>query len=262
MKNTFKKVALVAAEEAGNILRRHFGKVKDIGFKGRIDIVTDVDRRSEDKVVSILRKHFPDHGILAEEGNEIKSDSPYKWLIDPLDGTTNYAHSYPIFCVSIALEYKGVIILGVVYNPVMDELFTAEKGKGAYFNKKRIRVSKINKLQRSLLVTGFPYAILKKSKVVFKIFELFSLNCQGIRRDGSAALNLCYTACGRFEGFWESELNPWDTAAGYLIAKEAGAVITDYARKPFSCYKNEILASNGRIHKAMIGIIRKGSKAG
>ncbi|MDP8261720.1 MAG: inositol monophosphatase family protein [Candidatus Ancaeobacter aquaticus] len=258
MKPIFKKTAFLAAQKAGAILKKNALKPKHIQYKGRIDLVTDIDKQSEKIIVQILTKAFPDHDILAEEGGGRITGSPYKWIIDPLDGTTNYAHAYPVYCVSIALEYKNKIILGLVYNPVMEEYFYAESGHGAYLNNKKIQVSHIKHIERALLVTGFPYVIRKNHSKVIKIFKNFLLSCQGIRRDGSAALNLCYVACGRLDGFWELNLNPWDTAAGFLIAQEAGARITDYKGNDYSCYNKDILASNGSIHTPMLKTIKKG----
>lgn len=251
------KTAVAAARAAGAILAQNFGKTHRIYRKGRIDIVTDIDRRSEEAVISVLRRKFPDHNILAEESPAIDRRSPYTWIVDPLDGTTNYAHAYPFYAVSIALARDKEPFVGVVFHPEMGELFCAVKGGGAFLNNKRIRPSQIDRLDRALLVTGFPYDIAENPGITFALFEQMCLSAQGMRRDGSAALNLCYVACGRFDGFWEEKLKPWDTAAGALIAREAGAVLTDYAGHPYSCFMNELLAGNKPIHADMLSIVKR-----
>ncbi|HEY5600372.1 MAG TPA: inositol monophosphatase family protein, partial [Candidatus Manganitrophaceae bacterium] len=205
----------------------------------------------------MIHRRFPDHQIMAEEGHGSKAPSPYRWVIDPLDGTTNYAHGFPFFCVSIGLEVEGSVLLGVVYDPLRRELFVAEKGKGATLNDKPISVSQVDVLKKSLLVTGFAYDIRVHPKNNFNHFVNFSLSAQGVRRTGSAALDLCYVAAGRLDGFWELKLNPWDTAAGSLMMLEAGGKVTDLAGKPYSIYDPEILATNGKIHRQMIEILNK-----
>jgi len=252
----FKEVALRAAKESGKIIIGNLNKIKEIDYKGKFNLVTNVDQQSQDKIVEIIHHSLPDHGILAEEkGGLKKKDSPYKWLIDPLDGTTNYAHGYPCFCVSIALEKEGNVIMAVIYNPVLNELFFAEKGKGAFLNGGKICASQTKKVSRSLLATGFPYNRGENLNYHLKQFKNFMEHCHGIRRDGSAALNLSYLAMGRFDGFWEVNLSPWDTAAGSLIVKEAGGKITTFSGKPFSHYAKETLASNGLIHQEMLKIL-------
>ena len=251
----FKKTALIAAEKAGKILIKNLGKVKQIDYKGIVNLVTEIDRLSEKTIIDTILKRFPNHEILAEESKEKYNSSEYKWIIDPLDGTTNYAHGYPVVCISIALEIEGEIAMGIVYDPFRDELFYAEKGKGAYLNNKQIHVSKTDKLIRSLLSTGFAYnvRVTKDNNLVH--FCKFSLLAQGVRRDGSAALDFCYTAMGRFDGFWEMNLSAWDMAAGSLIVEEAGGRITDLKGNNFSIYNKNVVASNSLIHKAMIDVI-------
>jgi myo-inositol-1(or 4)-monophosphatase len=259
----FRKVAIDAALKAGEIIIAHSGKVKKIGFKDEVNLVTDVDRISEEAIIKIIRNKFPRHGILTEESQEKKSESAFKWVIDPLDGTTNYAHDLPVYCISIALEKKGEIILGVVYNPNLDELFVGEKGKGAYLykgrgsskSKQKISVSHTHPLGKSLLATGFPYDIRTSKNNNLNHFTNFYKRCQAVRRMGAAALDLCYLAMGRFDGFWELKLSPWDMAAGSLLVTEAGGKVTDFSGKPFNIYLKEILASNGKIHQPMIDIL-------
>ncbi len=256
----FRKLAIKTAKEAGNILRENLGKIKRIDYKSRVSLVTDIDRLAEERIIGIIKERYPSHDILTEERRIEEKGSQYKWIIDPLDGTTNYVHGYPRYCVSIALEISGEVTLGVVYDPVPDELFLAEKGAGATLNRRKISVSKIVELDKSLLATGFPYDRRERADGYLKIYREFMLNSQGIRRDGSAALNLCYTANGRFDGFWEEQLAPWDVAAGSLIVTEAGGRITDFKGDRLDIYEREILASNGKIHKEMQEILGKIAK--
>ncbi|MEK6539300.1 MAG: inositol monophosphatase family protein [Deltaproteobacteria bacterium] len=255
MKTSFKKTAIDAAKSAGLLLKRNIGRRHTIEFKGVIDVVTEMDIKAEDMIMKTIKARFPEHGILTEESFEQKSGSGYRWIIDPLDGTTNYLHGFPIFCVSIALEREGEIILGVVFNPMLNELFTAEKGKGAYLNSKRIRVSGISELTKSLLATGFPYDVRTSPDNNISHFANLAVRAQAIRRAGSAALDMCYVACGRFDGFWELKLKPWDTAAAMLIIKEAGGIVTDFNGSAFSLYSGETLASNGLVHDEMIEVL-------
>ena len=251
-------IAIKAAKEAGKIQKDYLNKKNKIYFKGEINLVTEVDRLCERRIIDLIQSKFPDHGILAEESpNHPSSSSIYKWIIDPLDGTTNYAHGYPCFCTSIALEKNREIINGVVYNPMLDELFYAEKGKGATLNGNPITVSDISDLDKSLLVTGFPYDIRENPTHNLNHFKNFVIKAQGIRRDGSAALNLCYVAAGRFDGFWESKLYPWDMAAGALIIAEAGGNLSLYNKEKFTIYAKEIVASNGQIHSQMVKVLSK-----
>lgn len=252
------ELAVETALKAGKHLKNKFSQPKNIKYKSEIDIVTDSDLEAEKMIIDSIKKVYPDHDILAEETENICKGriAEYRWIIDPLDGTTNFAHGYPLFAVSIALEYKDEIILGAAYNPLSDELFTAQLGKGAYLNGNKIQVSKTSFLSQSLLATGFPYDIRNDSQKLFTYNNTFQLMGQSIRRDGSAVLNLCYTACGRFDGFWESKLKPWDTAAGSLILQEAGGKVTDFKGNKFNVYEKEILATNSRIHTQMLEIFK------
>jgi myo-inositol-1(or 4)-monophosphatase len=253
----FMTVARQAALKAGGILRENIHGVREISYKGDINLVTEMDMRSERAVVELVLASFPDHGIIAEEETMNRNGSGFTWVIDPLDGTTNYAHGYPCFSVSIALEHEGEIILGVVYDPMRDELFSARKGDGASLNGKPIRVSAADTLIKSLLATGFPYDRKVSEKNNLDFFHDLLMASQEVRRDGSAALDLCSVACGRFDGFWELKLKPWDVAAGSLIVQEAGGRVSDLAGGGFSIHDDEILASNGRIHGQMAGILQK-----
>lgn len=245
---------------AGKIQRERRDRIGKIHYKGQIDPVTEVDTLCEREIVRRIKESFPDHDILAEESGDLagKAGSKSKWIIDPLDGTVNYAHGYPCYCVSIALEHEGGVVLGVVYNPVLDELFAAEKGKGATLNGKPIAVSPITDLQKSLLATGFAYDVGHSPENNLDHFGSFIKECQAVRRPGSAALDLVYTAMGRFEGFWELKLHAWDMAAGQLIVKEAGGTVSRFDGSPLDIYGNEILASNGQVHHAMIEVLKRG----
>ncbi|MBW2545355.1 MAG: inositol monophosphatase [Deltaproteobacteria bacterium] len=219
--------AISIARMAGSLLKDRFRENHEIDYKGEIDLVTEADRMSEKILITEISRKFPDHNILSEESTEIKKGSRYRWIVDPLDGTTNYAHGFPVFCVSIALERDGEVITGVVYNPVSEELFVAGKGEGAFMNDSSISVSRTTEISRSLLATGFPYDIRRDPNNNINYFGGMALEAQAIRRAGSAALDLAYTAAGRFDGFWELKLHPWDTAAGWLLVNEAGGTITD-----------------------------------
>jgi myo-inositol-1(or 4)-monophosphatase len=245
------------ARGAGEILRRNYGRQQKIHYKGEINLVTDVDRESERYILGRIREAYPDHGVLSEESPERTSPSPYRWIVDPLDGTTNYAHGYPCFCVSVAVEKEGEIAAGAVYDPLLEEMFTAVPGSGAFRNGERIAVSRIEDLRKSLLATGFAYDVKTSSDNNFDFFRAFVLTGQAIRRDGSAALDLCYLACGRFDGFWELKLKPWDTAAGLLILLEAGGVASRLDGRPYDIHQPELLATNGRIHDRMIEVLRE-----
>ncbi|MSP39262.1 MAG: inositol monophosphatase [Deltaproteobacteria bacterium] len=250
-------VAREAADAAGEIIRAGWDRPKTIGYKGAIDLVTSVDRDCERKIVEIIQRNFPNHSILAEEAtNFAGSQDEFRWIVDPLDGTTNFAHGYPQFCVSIALERAGEIILGVVDDPIRRERFSAVRQQGATLNGKAIRVSTVNELDKSLLATGFPYDQREHADFYLNYFKAFMTRSQGIRRAGSAALDLCYVACGRLDGFWELKLKPWDTAAGALIVAEAGGRLSDFPGRPFSIWGTETLASNGSIHNEMVQIAR------
>jgi myo-inositol-1(or 4)-monophosphatase len=247
--------AVSVAREAGRLLLDRIGSITDITHKGAINIVTDVDLASEELIRDRIATHYPRHQVLAEEGGLAESSSEYRWVIDPLDGTTNYAHGLPIFCVSIALELRGESIIGVVYDPMRDELFAAERERGATLNNRPIKVSSTSEILQSLLSTGFPYDIKTSNLTNLDHWANFAMNAQALRRLGSAALDLCYVACGRFDGFWELSLNPWDMAAGALIVAEAGGRVTDFKGDRFSNYKPEVIASNGLIHERMVEVI-------
>ena len=279
------KIAEIAAREAGQLLIDNFGKVKEIEYKTKNSLVTEVDRLSENLIVKVIRENFPSHDIFAEEAGRISNKSSHVWIIDPLDGTTNYAHTYPCFAISIALEVEGVIRLGVVYDPIRDEFFSAELGQGAYLNGNSFKVSKASKIEESLLCTGFTHENEWMVDENLRHFENFIRRAQAVRRDGSAALDLCYVACGRYDGFWELGLHSWDTAAGSLIVKEAGGKITDFSggsgaspisqtgpgtrikregfkgtAQEFNIYGEETLATNGLIHDEMIRILSLGKE--
>jgi myo-inositol-1(or 4)-monophosphatase len=249
--------AIQCARESGKIQRKFYEQYFSIRHKGAIDLVTDVDIACQERIIKLIKKHYPEDDIISEEQLNRFDGTQNRWIIDPLDGTTNYAHGYPFFCTSIAYEVRGEIVLGVVYNPIFQELFTGQKGAGAYLNKKEIKVSDTNDLKRSLLSTGFPYDIATSKDNNINHFIHFLYEAQAVRRDGSAALNLCYTACGRFDGFWEMKLSPWDMAAGALIVEEAGGKVTGFDAKTFSIYKNNIIASNGLIHNDIVGVLQK-----
>jgi myo-inositol-1(or 4)-monophosphatase len=248
--------AIRVAKDAGRLLRDRVGTRIDIDHKGSIDLVTDVDLASERLIREAIATYYPRHEILAEEGGLSESDSEYRWIVDPLDGTTNYTHGYPMFCVSIALECKGEVVVGVVYDPMRDELFSAERGGGAGLNNRPIHVSKTADLMQGLLSTGFPYDIKTSKLTNLDHWANFAMNAQALRRDGAAALDLCYVACGRFDGFWELNLSPWDTAAGALIVAEAGGAVTNFTGGSFSNYKPEVVASNGLIHDRMLEVLK------
>jgi len=243
------------AREAGAVLLEGYGRTHAPEHKGRIDLVTEYDRRSETLLLSRVRAKFPNHEILAEESGEHEASGPVRWLIDPLDGTTNFAHNYPFFAVSIGAEAQDGLVAGVVYDPVRDELFAAARGKGATLNGRPIHVTDAARLEDALLVTGFHYSIRETPEPTMSLFREFLMRAQGVRRDGSAALNLCYLACGRFDGFWEAHLSPWDMAAGVLIAREAGGLVTDWDGGAFRLDGKRILASNGALHEPMRGVI-------
>ena len=255
---SYKWVAIQAARKAGILLKSRLGRKRKVAYKGAVNLVTEMDIFAEKIIVGEIQKCFPDHAVLAEESTAMEKASRFRWIIDPLDGTTNYAHGFPTFSVSIALAEDEEVILGVVYDPTRDELFTAEKGKGVWLNGLKIRVSPEKNLSRSLLATGFPYD-LRESKINnFDHFHNFAVRAQAVRRAGSAALDLCYVAAGRFDGFWEMKLAPWDIAAGSLMVAEAGGKVTNFLGKPLSLSGKHVLASNGKIHKAMLGIVRLG----
>jgi myo-inositol-1(or 4)-monophosphatase len=257
MSNTPLQVAVEAARAAGRILKERADSVGKIEYKGEIDPVTEIDLLCEKAVIDRIQKAFPGHAFLAEESGDTQGDADHLWIIDPLDGTVNYAHGYPAYCVSIGYQCKGEVAVGVVYNPCLNELFVAEKGQGATLNGKPIAVSPVTELKQSLLATGFPYDINESPDNNLDNFRNFITACQAIRRPGSAALDLCYTAMGRFEGFWELKLHPWDYAAGWLLVEEAGGTMTRFDGSPFQMGDRSILASNGHIHQAMVDVLMK-----
>jgi len=242
------------AREAGALLRDRLYERHDVQYKGEINIVTEADRLSEELIVERISRRFPHYGIMTEESPEKINGSESRWIIDPLDGTTNYAHGYPVFAVSIALEVEGAITMGAVYNPMTDEFFVAERGAGAYLNGRQLKVSSTALLSRSLLATGFPYDIRTNRNNNINYFKSMAFHAQAIRRAGSAALDLACLAAGRFDGFWELKLAPWDTAAGWLIVEEAGGVVTDLAGGAYNLNSPHILATNGLIHTDMARI--------
>src|SRR5262245_37581715 len=232
----FLEIVKKACLLSGEIQMENLGRSRQIDFKGEINLVTETDHQCEREIVALIQGTCPTHDILAEEGSGIRKDSEYKWIIDPLDGTTNFAHGYPLFCTSIALEFKGEIILGAVYEPNLKELFVAEKGSGATLNGQKIRVSQTSDLKRSLLATGFAYNVRQAKENNLNHFQNFIMSAQAVRRDGVAAVDLCYVAAGRFDGFWELDLFPWDVAAGFLMVEEAGGRVTDFSGRPFGVY--------------------------
>ena len=246
-------IAVEIASEAGSLIAQLSSQPHEISYKRKSDIVTEVDRRSEAMITDRLRRHFPEHAIVAEEGGGKETASDYCWYVDPLDGTTNFAHGFPVYCVTLALAYRDEVIAGVVYDPNREELFAAERGAGAYLNNQRISVSPTASLSESLLGTGFPPFASNHDLNLQFFFKLTHLS-HGIRRAGAAALDLCSVAVGRFEGFWELKLNPWDKAAGSLLVEESGGRVTDLAGGPFSLRRDEIFASNGLIHDSMLEV--------
>ncbi len=248
--------AVRAAQAAGKIQRERLWSEHDIEFKGEINLVTDVDRDCEALIVAVIREEWPGHDILAEENEYAPAGSGFRWIIDPLDGTTNYAHGFPWFCVSIALEIAGEVRLGVIYHPMMAELFTVVKGEGAFQNGKQLRVSKREPLKSCLLATGFPYDRTRDNENNFTHFENFQMAARAVRRAGAAALDLAYVAAGRLDGYWECKLKPWDVAAGQLLVTEAGGRVTNHAGEAFSVYDHRILASNGLIHGEMVEVLK------
>jgi myo-inositol-1(or 4)-monophosphatase len=244
-------VALRAARSAGELLHERIGSIREIRHKSAIDIVTDVDLASEHLVAAAISEAFPTHSILGEEGGARGgSDSRFRWIVDPLDGTTNYAHGLSLFCVAIGLEVEGQLRLGVAFAPILDELFVAEAGRGATLNDRPIRVSSTAELPNALLATGFPYDRSAFPRAL-RSFETLSLESQAVRRLGSAVLDLCYVACGRLDGYWEHIVRPWDLAAGALVVQEAGGTLTATDGSAFSVDGGQVLASNGLLHSAL-----------
>jgi myo-inositol-1(or 4)-monophosphatase len=247
------EVAVEIAREAGSLLNQLSKQPHEVFYKRRSDLVTEADRKSESLIIERLGRHYPEHAVVAEEGGGQETGSDYCWYVDPLDGTTNFAHGFPVYCVTLALAYRGEVITGVVYDPNRDELFAAERGAGAYLNGRRISVSRTSDLSESLLGTGFP-PFASNHDLNIQFFFRFTHLSHGIRRAGAAALDLCSVAVGRFDGFWELKLNPWDKAAGSLLVAEAGGRVGDLEGGPFDLLRDEIVASNGLIHDYMLQV--------
>jgi len=233
---------------------------KKISFKGSMNLVTETDKRAERLIIQTIHRRFPTHSILGEESGFTEKSSDHKWIIDPLDGTTNFAHNYPQACTSIGYEVNGQVLMGGIYDPFRKELFLAEKDKGAFLNKKRIRVSEVKELKHSLLVTGFPYDRTERPDHYLKYVRQFLKKTQGLRRLGSSALDLCYVACGRFDGYWEMKLHPWDMSAGTLIVREAGGRVTNIQGEEHSIYEPDLLATNSLIHSPMLKLLQTADK--
>ncbi len=252
--------AIQTARDAGRVLADRLGRALQVSNKGAIDLVTEADLAAEELIIERIKSHYPRHAILAEESGTtegiafVAGKTGWKWIIDPLDGTTNYAHGYPCFCVSIALEHAGSIEIGVIYDPTRDELFAAERGQGATLNERRIRVSSVDDLNAAMLCTGFPYDVRERPHFE-RDFANFTMAAQAVRRDGSAAIDLAYIACGRFDGFWEDGLKAWDVAAGVLLIEEAGGRVSDFNGAPLDIYSPKVLASNGLVHEAMMRVL-------
>lgn len=248
---------LIAATRAGaeEILRFFQRSFTVHNKEGINNLVTEADHAAEKAILAVIRKEYPDHQILAEESGQLAQNSAYKWIIDPIDGTVNFAQGIPLNCVSIAIEHEGRIVMGAVYNPHMNEFFFAEKGQGATLNDKPIRVSNKTETIKSCLVTGFPYTYINEPNGPLEVFERFVRKGVPVRRLGSAAIDLSWVACGRFDGFFEQKLEPWDSAAGYLIVEEAGGKVSDFTGQEFSVYQHKVLATNGKIHDEMLQVI-------
>lgn len=248
---------LLITREAGVIVREGFGKNFQIEFKtGDNNLVTEIDKKSEQTIIEFIQKKYPSHGILAEERGELKKESEYLWVIDPLDGTTNFAHGLPIFSVSIGLQKNNKIIAGAVYDVMHDIMYSSESGSGAFANEKKIYVSKSESISQSMLVTGFPYNVKDNPENAFERFETLTRNSRAVRRLGSAAIDFCYVAAGVFEGFWEVHLHPWDICAGKLIVEEAGGLVTDFDGKKIDIFSKRILASNSFVHNKMVELLK------
>jgi myo-inositol-1(or 4)-monophosphatase len=252
----FLDFAMDLARSGGDVLKHYMTREKQVELKSRANLVTIADKESEALIIRRINERYPTHAVLAEESGA-SGEGEGKWIIDPLDGTTNFAHQYPFFCVSIAFEQRGEVVCGAVYDPVRDEMFSGARGLGSFVNGRRLRVSDVEKLGSGLLLTGFPYGVREKIDLAMSQFGAFVVESQAVRRGGSAALDLCYLALGRCDGFWELDLHPWDTAAGRVIVEEAAGRVTDFKGREFSIYGRDILASNGRIHNEMIAVLAK-----
>ena len=258
MSNSLLLTAIEAATTAGAYLKQNVGKVRSIEqkFGQEKNLVTEIDQGSERIIIDIIRKQFPEHSILGEEGGQSAGAiSSVTWIIDPLDGTTNYTHGFPVFCVSIGVEVNGIIEVGVIYDPNVNDLFTAERGKGAFLNGERLHVSKSSSIGKSMLVTGFPYNIAENPNHAIEHFVNFLKISQAVRRMGSAAIDLAYVAAGRYDGYWEVSLKPWDMAAGILLVEEAGGTVTNFSGRPVDLFGEEVLATNTLIHEEMLRVL-------
>jgi len=256
----FERVARAAVDEASAMLQATWRDAKTVQHKGAVDIVTDTDRAIEAAIVARLRHAFPDHLVIAEESTELSTltappSDRHVWYVDPLDGTTNFAHAYPQFAVSLALGMGEQLLFGIVHDPVRDETFVAERGRGATLNGAPIAVSDVRSLDHALVATGFPYDRRERLESYIGFFADFVRQTQGVRRNGSAALDLCYVACGRLDGFWEWKLRPWDTAAGVLMTQESRGAVSDFRGQPFDLFGPQTLASNGHLHAEMIAVL-------
>jgi myo-inositol-1(or 4)-monophosphatase len=262
MSDRFREVALDAALRAGAFLRSRFGSRPPVSYKGSsTNLVTEMDRGAEAIILEAIRSSFPDHRILAEESGALPGAGhgagPYRWIVDPLDGTTNYAHGYPCFCSSVALAVDGAVVAGAVYEPLRDELYTAERGAGAHLNGRRLRVSETSELVNALLITGFPYDLHQNVAHRLRLFNRLIPHARAIRRDGAAALDLSLVAAGRLDAFFEERLQPWDIAAGGLLVEEAGGRVSRFDGGPAGLRGEEYLASNGRLHEALVAALRE-----
>lgn len=256
--SSFRPVLVEALEKSGRILRKHIGRA-EVRYKGRADLVTQADLESQEAILSVLRRRLPGHDFRAEESGVKETGSDYLWIIDPLDGTTNYAHGYPSYCISMGLIHKGSPLLAGVYDPCRDELFSAQAGRGARLNGKTIRVSPTARLEGSLLITGFPYDRAERSRFYIEFYRTFMTRSHDVRRSGSAALDMAWIAAGRADGFWEFNLSPWDVAAGLLLVREAGGKVTDFSGKDWNdpdTFGKQTLATNGRVHGEMLKILK------
>ncbi|MCP5463818.1 MAG: inositol monophosphatase [Deltaproteobacteria bacterium] len=261
-KDEFFQFTKELCERVGAYQTQKWGTALNIEHKGEINLVTEVDKHSEKLIVEAIQSRFPDHDILAEEGSGERKDSPYKWIIDPLDGTTNFAHAYPLFAISIALEFEGKILAGAVYVPILKELFQGYAGEGAFLNDKPIQVSQSKTVLDSMVATGFAYNLRETHDNNINHFKNVLLKAGAVRRDGVAAIDLCYVACGRYDAFWELDLFPWDTAAGMVICEEAGGRTSRFDGTKYTVYEREILISNSLIHDEMVSILKPGIPRG
>lgn len=260
MNDLLKNTLLRAIHAGADVLRHFFEGTFEVESKDTLNnLVTEADKKSEDAIIDVIKSEFPEHFILSEEVGELSTGSNFKWVIDPIDGTVNFAHGIPICCISIGLEQDGKMLMGAVFNPFMNELFFAERGKGAFLNNRPLSVSANSNIESACLVTGFPYKWANIATDPIPVFERFIRKGLPVRRLGSAAIDLCWVAAGRFDGFWEYNLNPWDIAAGYLIVEEAGGRITNFKGEPYNIYDKETLATNGKIHEDMLGLINERS---